>query len=961
MGRGLQIQIGATVAQLRKDMLAVEAEVLGTARDAEKAWKKTTDTIFGEMERKARETREQMNRGLGLRGSTSSLPFAPGGSAAVPSPAGLAGATAALPTPKVDRREAAALIQQAAAIDQLRASMDPLYAATLRYETVVEQVSAALEAQAIDQARANQVLKLAEAQYEATTAELRRMDAATAAAGGMFGRLGARAKDVRPAVQNLSYQVQDFAVQVAAGTSAAQAMGQQFPQMLGGFGVWGAAAGAAAAVLLPIAAVILTTGEKAETAEDRIDRLRQTISAYVDAAEAARTPTAELAESYSRMAGAARDALRSEAERARNNALRELAADADALAASLEIVEGLAPQTLTALAGAARSGQANAITAYDAAIEDLAAKFEISAEAAAAFYASMQRAMAAEGPDAIVAAAEAAREELIAAAGGADNLNEAASAAVGELNAMVLAGGELDGAMNPVVQKAEEFSLFLRDAHGWAQRVAEEMRAAAIDARLEYQNSRRAGVFVEGQDTSRAARQGDYLGLAQTMLGSREDADRAAIMAYFARGGVNLDPVAEAWCAAFVNATLEQAGFSGTNSNMARSFLQWGREVQGAPQVGDIGVLPRGDDERFGHVGIVSAVNPNGTVTLLGGNQGDAVSEQTYSADRFLGFRRPDAFGEEAAAEARRSAEEAEREAEQERAREAREAADEAKRLLDVREDLVAQSRQMTADAEFEATLIGRTAEEQARLRAEYILTNQAKAQGIDLNERIAGSEETYAEMIARTAAAVGAATVEQERLNAAVARTAETKQQLEGLAQSISGALGNAFVDAMTGAESFGAAMRGAIAGVLADLARLIVQQTIYNALARSMGLEQGPDMVSALGSLFGGARAAGGPVRPGKTYLVGEKGPELFSPGVGGTIVPNHQLVRPPGATGSASLGGLIGGRAATAPQVTLTPAPVENVVLLGDADAERLVSRPGVQRNLIRLMEREGFRRG
>lgn len=36
-------------------------------------------------------------------------------------------------------------------------------------------------------------------------------------------------------------------------------------------------------------------------------------------------------------------------------------------------------------------------------------------------------------------------------------------------------------------------------------------------------------------------------------------------------------------------------------------------------------------------------------------------------------------------------------------------------------------------------------------------------------------------------------------------------------------------------------------------------------------------------------GARAAGGPVRAGGTYLVGENGPELFSPGQSGQILPN------------------------------------------------------------------------
>jgi tape measure domain-containing protein len=39
-------------------------------------------------------------------------------------------------------------------------------------------------------------------------------------------------------------------------------------------------------------------------------------------------------------------------------------------------------------------------------------------------------------------------------------------------------------------------------------------------------------------------------------------------------------------------------------------------------------------------------------------------------------------------------------------------------------------------------------------------------------------------------------------------------------------------------------------------------------------------------------GMKAAGGPVAGGTPYIVGEKGPELFVPGRGGTIVPNHAM---------------------------------------------------------------------
>jgi hypothetical protein len=63
-----------------------------------------------------------------------------------------------------------------------------------------------------------------------------------------------------------------------------------------------------------------------------------------------------------------------------------------------------------------------------------------------------------------------------------------------------------------------------------------------------------------------------------------------------------------------------------------------------------------------------------------------------------------------------------------------------------------------------------------------------------------------------------------------------------------------------------------------------------------------------NAVGALFGGGRATGGPVLAGTSYLVGERGPELFSPNTSGTITPigagnvtinmNGTLIDPEGA---------------------------------------------------------------
>ncbi|MCW4115677.1 TIGR02594 family protein [Aurantimonas sp. MSK8Z-1] len=136
------------------------------------------------------------------------------------------------------------------------------------------------------------------------------------------------------------------------------------------------------------------------------------------------------------------------------------------------------------------------------------------------------------------------------------------------------------------------------------------------------------------------------LDLASALLGKREVPDRGAIREYLRNGGVNLDPATTAWCAAFVNSTLQQAGMKGTGSNLARSFLNYGSPVT-QPRPGDIAVFSRGDPNGpQGHVGFVQGVNPNGTISLLAGNQGNAVSVQNYDTKRLLGYRRPGGFGD---------------------------------------------------------------------------------------------------------------------------------------------------------------------------------------------------------------------------------------------------------------------------------------------------------------------------
>ena len=62
------------------------------------------------------------------------------------------------------------------------------------------------------------------------------------------------------------------------------------------------------------------------------------------------------------------------------------------------------------------------------------------------------------------------------------------------------------------------------------------------------------------------------------------------------------------------------------------------------------------------------------------------------------------------------------------------------------------------------------------------------------------------------------------------------------------------------------------------------------YNALQRFFGLSGGAPPTGV--RLPTPPRAVGGPVSADRSYLVGERGPELFTPGAGGFITPNNRL---------------------------------------------------------------------
>lgn len=122
--------------------------------------------------------------------------------------------------------------------------------------------------------------KQAEQAIDAVSSASRQAETASAAAAAASTKQAAGTSRVGQVASQAGFQVQDFAVQVAGGTSALTAMAQQAPQFLGVFGPGGAIAGALIAVGAVATKVFMSmrdesayTAAQAETLADAIEQI----------------------------------------------------------------------------------------------------------------------------------------------------------------------------------------------------------------------------------------------------------------------------------------------------------------------------------------------------------------------------------------------------------------------------------------------------------------------------------------------------------------------------------------------------------------------------------------------------------------------------------------------------------------------------------------------------------------
>lgn len=121
--------------------------------------------------------------------------------------------------------------------------------------------------------------------------------------------------------------------------------------------------------------------------------------------------------------------------------------------------------------------------------------------------------------------------------------------------------------------------------------------------------------------------------------------------------------------------------------------------------------------------------------------------------------------------------------------------------------------------------------------------------------------------------------TIKSKEINDASAEFASKQQSIKNLVQGIGSSIESGIVGAIDGAITGAKSLQESLSDILKDIGRMLISFGIKSLLG---GIDIGGTKI------FGGGKAAGGPVSSNSSYMVGEKGPELFVPRTSGTIVP-------------------------------------------------------------------------
>ena len=110
-----------------------------------------------------------------------------------------------------------------------------------------------------------------------------------------------------------------------------------------------------------------------------------------------------------------------------------------------------------------------------------------------------------------------------------------------------------------------------------------------------------------------------------------------------------------------------------------------------------------------------------------------------------------------------------------------------------------------------------------------------------------------------------------------------QIEQSFKDMVETIATDLSDGIKGLIRGTSTLNDVMRGVLDKMIDAAFNMAFFGNASGTLTKGLGL---------FGNLFGGFLSTGGPAKAGKSYIVGERGPELFTPGISGMVSPNSSL---------------------------------------------------------------------
>lgn len=368
--------------------------------------------------------------------------------------------------------------------------------------------------------RAEDALKGVQRQAKQTESAVDRMAASggrsTVRMGGAVQGMGARMQAARGQIQNTAFQIGDFATQVGAGTSASVALGQQLPQLLGGFGALGAVMGAVVAVGVPLLANFIDLGSSAGDLSKQLDGLEGDLDTLATATErvaAANSLTGDGVDELIDRYGALTTEVTALLEAQRQISILE--ATQGLRNAQEQLSDFLSVGLMDSLAGFGANARGR--------VRLIQHELDISREAAEQLKAALDAVEAAEGPRELETAFSNVRAVLVDVVGGWENLTDEQIAFISNINAAQDSAGRLASLLFEGSEAAEEISVAvsgidLGSVISQADTLVAKFAAAASSA---WDVVAAVGAAADRQDTAEGAR--ELLETERDMLAAGED------------------------------------------------------------------------------------------------------------------------------------------------------------------------------------------------------------------------------------------------------------------------------------------------------------------------------------------------------------------------------------------------------------------------------------------------------